>query len=100
MYARSTTIKAQPTSIDAGITHMRDKVMPALEAIDGCVGLSLLVTGRLAAALQAAPGSPRRQCVRARSPCGPFVTGPRSYSVVAPKSRNGRSPPSPRAPRG
>ena len=43
MYARSTTIQAQPTSIDAGITHMRDKVMPALEAIDGCVGLSLLV---------------------------------------------------------
>lgn len=43
MYARSTTIQAQPTSIDAGITHMRDKVMPALEAIDGCVGLSMLV---------------------------------------------------------
>ena len=43
MYARSTTIQAQPTSIDAGITHMRDKVMPAIEAIDGCVGLSLLV---------------------------------------------------------
>ncbi len=43
MYARSTTIQAQPTSIEAGIAHMRDKVMPALEAIDGCVGLSLLV---------------------------------------------------------
>ena len=43
MYARSTTIQAQPESIEAGITHMRDKVMPALETIDGCVGLSLLV---------------------------------------------------------
>ena len=41
MYARSTTIQA-PSSIDAGITHMRDTVMPALEDIDGCVGMSLL----------------------------------------------------------
>ena len=43
MYARSTTIQAQPSSIDAGIAHMRDTVMPGLEGIDGCVGLSLLV---------------------------------------------------------
>ena len=43
MYARSTTIQAQPSSIDDGIAHMRDSVMPALQGIDGCVGLSLLV---------------------------------------------------------
>jgi quinol monooxygenase YgiN len=43
MYARSTTIQAQPSSIGAGIAHMRDTLMPALEGIDGCVGLSLLV---------------------------------------------------------
>jgi quinol monooxygenase YgiN len=43
MYARSTTIQAHPSSIDAGIAHLRDSVMPTLEGIDGCVGLSLLV---------------------------------------------------------
>jgi hypothetical protein len=43
MYARSTTIQAQPSSIDAGTAHVRDTVMPALEGIDGYTGLSLLV---------------------------------------------------------
>ncbi len=43
MYARSTTIQAQPLSVDIGIAHVRDVVMPALQGIDGFVGLSLLV---------------------------------------------------------
>ncbi len=43
MYARSTTIQAQPLSVDIGIAHVRDVVMPALSEIDGFVGLSLLV---------------------------------------------------------
>jgi hypothetical protein len=43
VYARSTTIQAQPLSVDIGIAHVRDVVMPALTEIDGCVGLSLLV---------------------------------------------------------
>ena len=49
MYARSTTIQAQPSSIDAGVAHIRDVVMPRLQEVDGCVGLSLLAdrqTGR------------------------------------------------------
>jgi heme-degrading monooxygenase HmoA len=43
VYARSTTIKAQLASIDAGIAHMRDEVLPALKKLDGFVGLSLMV---------------------------------------------------------
>jgi quinol monooxygenase YgiN len=43
VYARSTTIQGQPSTIDDGIAHVRDGVMPAVLATDGCVGLSLMV---------------------------------------------------------
>jgi len=43
VYARSTTIQAQPLSVDIGVAHVRDVVMPACQQIDGFVGLSLLV---------------------------------------------------------
>lgn len=43
MYARSTTVDARPGSLDEGVTHVRDRLMPAALDVDGCVGLSLLV---------------------------------------------------------
>jgi heme-degrading monooxygenase HmoA len=43
VHARSSTIQAQTSSIDDGITYMREELMPALEDVDGYVGISLLV---------------------------------------------------------
>jgi hypothetical protein len=43
VYARSFTIEGQPLSVDIGIAHVRDVVMPEMQEIDGYVGLSLLV---------------------------------------------------------
>jgi hypothetical protein len=49
MHARSFTIHARSSAIDAGIAYLHDTVWPALTGLDGYVGLSLLVdrlTGR------------------------------------------------------
>ena len=43
MYARTTTIQGSPDKVDAGIAHVRDVVLPAVTAMDGCIGMSLLV---------------------------------------------------------
>ena len=43
VYARSTTVQANRESIDPGIAHIRDEMLPALHRMDGCVGLSMLV---------------------------------------------------------
>ena len=42
MYARTTTVHGDPTRVDDGIAHVRDRVMPAVMDMDGCVGLSML----------------------------------------------------------
>jgi heme-degrading monooxygenase HmoA len=43
VHARSTTIQARQESLEAGIAHVRDEVMPMLQGMDGCIGLSMLV---------------------------------------------------------
>jgi hypothetical protein len=42
MYARSTTIRADRSRVDAGIAEVRDAVMPLVQGMDGFVGLSML----------------------------------------------------------
>ncbi len=49
MYARSTTFSGDPSALDDGIAYVRDKALPAIRDMDGCLGLSMLVdrhTGR------------------------------------------------------
>jgi len=43
MYARSTTFQAQPRTIDAGIDFLREQVVPAVQEMDGCLGMSMMV---------------------------------------------------------
>jgi heme-degrading monooxygenase HmoA len=42
MYARSSTIVAHPSAIDEGIAFVRDEVWPAMQSMDGCIGLSMV----------------------------------------------------------
>jgi len=42
MYARSTTVHADPQRIDEGIANVRDEVMPAVQGMPGCMGVSML----------------------------------------------------------
>jgi heme-degrading monooxygenase HmoA len=43
MHARSSTFHGQPENIEAAITFVTSEVVPMLDRIDGCRGLSLLV---------------------------------------------------------
>ena len=43
MFVRTTEVQADPDKIDDGIGVVRDEVFPAVSAMDGCVGMSLLV---------------------------------------------------------
>ena len=42
MYARTTTVHADPQRIDEGTRYVRDEVMPAVQNMPGCMGLSML----------------------------------------------------------
>lgn len=42
MYARTNTIMADPQTLDAGIANVRDEVMPLVQGMEGCIGLSML----------------------------------------------------------
>jgi len=42
MFARSTWIQARVPSLDAGVAMIRDEVLPAVQAMDGCTGMSMM----------------------------------------------------------
>lgn len=43
MHARSTTFRGKPEAVDAAVALLRDEVVPAVEQLPGCAGMSLLV---------------------------------------------------------
>jgi heme-degrading monooxygenase HmoA len=43
MFARSSTFHGRPEKIDAGIKFVKAEVVPTLDTIDGCRGVSMLV---------------------------------------------------------
>ncbi len=42
MYARTTTVRGDPSAVDDGIEYVRDAVWPMLQHMSGCVGMSML----------------------------------------------------------
>ena len=42
MYARTTTVRGDPTAMDEGIAHVRDVTWAELQHMSGCVGMSML----------------------------------------------------------
>jgi hypothetical protein len=42
VYARTSTMQADPARIDAGVAYVRDQVFPAVTAMEGCIGMSML----------------------------------------------------------
>ena len=49
MYARTTTVRGNPSAVDDAIAYVRDEWLPMASGLDGCTGLSMLVgrrTGR------------------------------------------------------
>jgi heme-degrading monooxygenase HmoA len=43
MYIRTTEIQGEPASVDDGLRLIREEIFPAVSAMDGCVGMSMLI---------------------------------------------------------
>ena len=43
MYARSTTVQGSPDRVDLAIAMVRDEVLPAVNQMPGCLGLSMMI---------------------------------------------------------
>jgi quinol monooxygenase YgiN len=43
VFARSTTVQVRTRSLDAAVARVRDDVIPAVPATEGCLGVSMLV---------------------------------------------------------
>ena len=72
MYARTTTVQGNPAHIDDGIALVRDEVMPALQSMDGCIGVSMLVDRDTGAAIVTSSWESREAMRATESAVGPM----------------------------
>jgi len=66
VYARSTTVRGDAAAVDDGIAMVREDVMPALQEMEGWVGLSMLVDRTYGTAIVTSAWDSERALVRSR----------------------------------
>jgi hypothetical protein len=69
MYARSTTVRGNPQSLDDAIAYLRDEVMPAAQEMDGCVGMSMMCDRDSGRCIATTAWETEGRCTTARAGC-------------------------------
>lgn len=75
MYARSTTVRGDAEALDNGIAMLHDEVMPALQEMEGWVGLSMLVDRTYGTCIVTTAWDSERALIRSREPVAPLRDG-------------------------
>lgn len=72
VFARSTTVRGDAEAIDEGIAMVQDEVMPALQDIEGWIGLSMLVDRTYGTCIVTSAWDSERTMIRSREAVAPL----------------------------